>query len=117
MNELERAEDLFNQGEFFAAHEVFEAVWMTAQGRQKTVLQGLIQAAAGFHKIKENEWGGGAKLLRRAIAKLEGMKGPAELFKKALEECAEKCEKGTLSWKSAPKMKLVPREGIEPTRP
>ena len=36
---------LFNEGEWFAAHEVWEDAWNAAEGRKKRFYQGLIQAA------------------------------------------------------------------------
>ena len=39
---------LFNQGNFFEAHDVWEQVWKNTDGEEKTFYQGLIQAAAAL---------------------------------------------------------------------
>ena len=41
--------ELFNDHEFFEAHEALEIVWLRAKGDRKTFLHGLIQVAAAFH--------------------------------------------------------------------
>jgi predicted GNAT superfamily acetyltransferase len=42
---------LFNAGQYWKAHEVLEAPWSVAQGEDRAFLQGLIRAAAAFHKL------------------------------------------------------------------
>ncbi len=39
---------LFNRGDFFEAHEVWEDLWTEADTTEKTFYQGLIQAAVGL---------------------------------------------------------------------
>jgi predicted metal-dependent hydrolase len=67
----------FNDGDFFAAHEHWEAVWLTALAPERRWIQGLIQVATGLHKLQ----GGRAEicrgLLHKALAKLED--APAQL--------------------------------------
>ena len=119
--EIERGETLFNAGRFFESHEWLEGLWMKSGGETKLFLQGLIQAAAGFHKLRQNHAKGGAELLRKSAAKLmkpSHWNGPAvRRFAGEILRCANHAEKGVLDWNMAPKMKIVPREGIEPTRP
>jgi uncharacterized protein len=43
--------DCFNRGEFYDAHEVWEDVWRSNLPEPRTLLQGLIQVAAGMHQI------------------------------------------------------------------
>jgi hypothetical protein len=49
--------DLFNSGEFYAAHEDWESLWMRLDdGPEKSVLQGLIQlCGAHIHRLKGRE--------------------------------------------------------------
>jgi hypothetical protein len=49
---LDRADALGAAGRFFDAHEELEAFWMKAAGDEKILLQGLIQVAAGLHRLK-----------------------------------------------------------------
>lgn len=63
--------DLYNAGEYWACHEELEEVWLDAPSEDKLFLQGLIQAAAAFHKylVQENAVGA-VKLLTRSLNKL-----------------------------------------------
>lgn len=48
---LDRADALSAAGRFFEAHEGLEAGWKAAAGPEKTLLQGVIQIAAGLHRL------------------------------------------------------------------
>jgi len=71
VNDLERAEKYFDRGEYFECHEVLEEVWKKTSGKKKVLLQGLIQVAAGLHKLKQGHPEGAAKLFARAKPKLK----------------------------------------------
>jgi predicted metal-dependent hydrolase len=70
---LELADSLGGKGRWFDAHEELEAVWMTAAGEEKILLQGLIQIAAGLHRLSldEKKTDGAFYLLARGRQKLE----------------------------------------------
>ena len=53
---------LFNRGDFFEAHEVWEAVWLDTCGPDKPFFQGLIQAAVGLCHFCNGNVRGAAKL-------------------------------------------------------
>ena len=55
---------LFNQGDFFEAHEVWESLWMDTTGEEKKFIQGLIQAAVGLCHFCNGNLRGAAKLYR-----------------------------------------------------
>ncbi|MDD5543308.1 MAG: DUF309 domain-containing protein [Acidobacteriia bacterium] len=61
---------LFNAGNFFEAHEVWEEIWRKADPLEKLWLQGLIQTAVGFHHLQNHNRRGARSLLRNAIEKL-----------------------------------------------
>ncbi len=61
----------YQGGEFFAAHEAWEIVWLEAQEPEKMFLQGLIQVTAAFHHLQRNNPRGTAALLRAALGRLE----------------------------------------------
>jgi len=61
----------YDAGEFFAAHEAWESVWLEAQEPDKTFLQGLIQVTAAFHHLQRNNRLGTALLLQAALHRLE----------------------------------------------
>jgi predicted metal-dependent hydrolase len=43
--------DLFNQGQFFAAHEAWEEIWRSTSPEPRDLFQGLIQIAAALHQF------------------------------------------------------------------
>jgi predicted metal-dependent hydrolase len=61
----------YRAGEFFAAHESWESLWLVAQEPEKMFLQGLIQVTAAFHHLQRNNPLGAASLFERALARLE----------------------------------------------
>jgi uncharacterized protein len=69
---LERGVDCFNEGHFWEAHECWEEVWRQRQEESRIFFQGIIQAAAGFHRIVEKPiLGGAVNNLTKALAKLD----------------------------------------------
>ena len=61
----------YNAGEFFAAHEAWESVWLTTPQPEKTFLQGLIQVTVAFHHLQRSNPIGATRLLTAALRKLE----------------------------------------------
>jgi predicted metal-dependent hydrolase len=61
----------YRAGEFFEAHEHWEAVWLRSTEPDKTFLQSLIQVSAAFHHLRRRNLHGTASLLRRSLAKLD----------------------------------------------
>lgn len=43
--------DLFNRGEFFAAHETWEEIWRSTTPEPRELFQGLVQVAAALHQV------------------------------------------------------------------
>jgi len=65
-DEFQRGLTLFNQREFFDAHEVWEDVWRAAPAEEKKFLQGLIQVAVALHHHSRGNLDGARSLLARA---------------------------------------------------
>jgi predicted metal-dependent hydrolase len=61
----------FHRGEFFLAHEHWEAVWLTLPQPEKDFLQTLIQVAAAFHHLQHGNRTGAISLLTRALRRLD----------------------------------------------
>jgi len=57
----------FNTGQFFVAHEIWEALWDETVGPEKTLLRGLVQIAAGYAKVESGVGSGALKLLTRGV--------------------------------------------------
>jgi len=68
---LEEGIRLFNTQKYFEAHEALEAVWLKAEGEEKTFLHGLIQVAAAFHHYTRSNPAGFRSLLEKSWRKLE----------------------------------------------
>jgi len=61
----------YRAGQFFAAHEAWESVWLECQEPEKMFLQGLIQVTAAFYHLQRNNPRGTALLLQAALGRLE----------------------------------------------
>jgi predicted metal-dependent hydrolase len=69
---LARGAELFNQGQYYEAHEIWEELWLELEDQEKLFVQGLIQVAAAGHKaFVQNQPQGCVKLLTTALEKLE----------------------------------------------
>jgi DUF309 family protein family protein len=73
---LANARELFNQGEFWLAHEALETVWRSIiKEDEARVWQGLIQAAAALlHRARGNRHG----IVVVGAAALEKLAGPQQ---------------------------------------
>jgi predicted metal-dependent hydrolase len=78
------AVELFNAGRYFESHEVWEGLWLRADGAEKLFLQGLIQAAAAMLHLERGNLPGARSLQRKAQARLEAV--PAEFMDLAVSE-------------------------------
>lgn len=73
-----RGVDLFNRGEFFEAHEVWEELWHLSSGLQFEFIQGLIQAAVALVHYQRENPRGMFSLQQSFHKKLDGM--PAQFM-------------------------------------
>jgi uncharacterized protein len=65
-----RGINLFNNAEFFDAHEALEDIWRAAPPENKKFLQGLVQVAVAFHHYSTGNRVGMRSVLERAIRNL-----------------------------------------------
>ncbi len=63
--------DLFNCGEWFEAHEVWEDIWHMASGRKKRFYQGLIQCAVTIEHMRRGNPRGVRSVWRSCQGKFE----------------------------------------------
>src|SRR5690242_1226924 len=61
---------LFNQREYFEAHEVWEDLWQDASGNDRLFYQGLIQCAVSLEHMKRGNAAGARTLFRRCQKRL-----------------------------------------------
>jgi uncharacterized protein len=69
---------LFNNEQFFAAHEALEDVWRASAASDKKFLQGLTQLAVAFHHHSTGNDVGCRSVMARALMNLSGY--PEGLF-------------------------------------
>jgi predicted metal-dependent hydrolase len=62
---------LFNEGEFFACHDVLEELWTDTIGPEREFYQGLIHAAVALYHFEEGNLGGASKMCRSMVRYLE----------------------------------------------
>jgi len=60
----EEAARLWEKGHYWQVHEVLEPFWLAASGRQRELLQGVIQLAAALHKARTDRRAAERILLR-----------------------------------------------------
>src|SRR4051794_35819918 len=53
---------LFNRGEFFDAHEVWEDLWNDCPAAERRFVQALIQAAVAFYHFERGNFAGASRL-------------------------------------------------------
>ena len=75
--ELEQGRVAFVSGRYFGAHRAWLEPWRAASGCRRALLQGLIQAAGAYLKLRRGNPAGMAILLDRALERLDTL--PAEL--------------------------------------
>jgi len=69
--------DLYNAGEFHAAHDAWEDRWMGEVGRdEKLFLQAMIQSAVAFHHLQISRPGAARQMYLRAREKFERLGRP-----------------------------------------
>jgi hypothetical protein len=83
---------LFNAGDFFEAHEVWEDLWADSHGPERRFYQGLIQAAVGLCHFGNGNLGGAAKLYRSSRDYMSGLGSrflglDVPAFWRDMEEC------------------------------
>lgn len=64
--------EAFDRGDYFAAHEHWEAVWRDVAGDERRRLKGLIQIAAALHKHAQGHRDAARALLAKAARTLRG---------------------------------------------
>jgi hypothetical protein len=61
---------LFNAGEFYQQHDVFEKHWMEDQRPIRDLYQGVLQIGVALHHVESGNYRGAVKMLRRGLPRL-----------------------------------------------
>ncbi|HKF00228.1 MAG TPA: DUF309 domain-containing protein [Actinomycetes bacterium] len=101
---LRRGGDLFDQGLYWEAHEVWEEVWRRRSGQpDRDFLKGIIQAAAGMWHATQGNYRGAVSVMGRAVQYLapyhprrEGIEVAAlsSALQRAIAACSEALDGG-----------------------
>ncbi|HEX8685572.1 MAG TPA: DUF309 domain-containing protein [Pyrinomonadaceae bacterium] len=102
--------DLYNAGEFHAAHDAWEERWRDDCGpREKLFLQALIQSAVVFHHIEIGRRGAARRMYRMALEKFDRL-GAARFMSLDVREYLAQLAR-SLSWLRAAE---DPRDAAQP---
>lgn len=71
--EARHALELFNAGEYFEQHEVFEALWRAEPGPIRQMYQGILQIGVAYLQIERGNYIGARKLFLRARQYLDAL--------------------------------------------
>ena len=89
--------DLFNEGEFHAAHDAWEDRWMGEVGQdEKLFLQAMIQSAVAFHHLEIGRPGAARRMYQMAKEKFARL-GVKNFMSLDLEEYQAQLDRA-LSW-------------------
>jgi hypothetical protein len=95
---LRRGADLFDNGSFWEAHEVWEEVWRRRAGQDdRDFLKGIIQGAAGMWHATQGNYKGAVSVIGRAVEYLAPYRPAREgidvsALADALQDAIEACE-------------------------
>lgn len=64
---------LFNAGQFYKQHDVFEQHWMEDPRPIRALYQGILQIGVAMHHIEEGNYRGAVKMLRRSLPRLRSL--------------------------------------------
>src|SRR5829696_3731527 len=102
--------DLYNAGEFHAAHDAWEERWRDDCGpREKLFLQALIQSAVVFDHVEIGRRGAARRMYRMALEKFERL-GAARFMSLDIERYLAGLARA-LAWLEAPEH---PRDAVPP---
>lgn len=70
-----RGKELFNQRDFYNAHEVWEDLWSDYYVPDHKFIQGLIQMSVSFFHIQNDNLKGAKSLMNKCLEKFSGFHG------------------------------------------
>jgi len=71
MNDISKGVLLFNDSDFFSAHDFFEDIWMGAETDERLFFQGLVQISVGCYHLICGNLKGAKSQLTKGIGKLD----------------------------------------------
>ncbi len=68
--EIEEGVNLFNDLDFFAAHDFFEAMWIEADSKDRLFFQGMVQISVGGYHLLNKNYKGALNQYKKGTEKL-----------------------------------------------
>jgi predicted metal-dependent hydrolase len=88
---------LFNQREYFEAHEALETAWRAERDPIRELYRGILQVGVAYYKIRKRNFNGAIKLLRRACQWLAPFPSPCRgVDVEQLRQDAQRAEQALL---------------------
>jgi predicted metal-dependent hydrolase len=91
VRDIQKGIDLFNECDYFSAHDFFEDIWMDADREERDFYQGLVQVSVGCYHLVCGNRNGAKSQLNKGINKL--LKYIPEYNKVNLSELISKLKK------------------------
>jgi len=63
----------FNEGRYWECHETLEELWRVEPRPVRDLYQGILQVGVGFHHLRNHNYAGVEKVLRRGLVRLQGL--------------------------------------------
>ena len=110
---LFNALNLFNNHEWYEAHDAFEEIWNSVDGDERQVIQGLLQVSVSQFHLSKGNLNGATILLGEALGRIKtrteiNLGVDLESFCRCLENLLKKLQnKEHLSEKDKPFLKLL----------
>lgn len=57
----------FNSGEYYAQHDLFEALWMKTEGPERELYRAILQVGIAYYQIERGNHRGAVKMLQRSV--------------------------------------------------
>ena len=64
---------LFNQGEYYEAHEPLEEAWMKTDSPERDLYQGILQIGLAYYQITQGNYRGALKMFQRGFRNLSSL--------------------------------------------
>lgn len=58
---------MFNAGEYYRQHDLFEALWMAEAGPVRNLYRAILQIGVGYYHLQRGNYRGALKMLLRSL--------------------------------------------------
>ena len=59
--------ELFNRGEYYRQHDLFEAQWMASEGPIRDLYRAILQVGVAYYQLERGNYRGALKMLQRSV--------------------------------------------------